>query len=448
MQTDQILNPHLQSFIYNYLMAASQIAALGRVLLVASTKDMASMNIARCLLARSEYWHPTLSPHLYVGRQNAGVLLWVQDVSLLALDEPHIQLHQNEPDAMRVLTESSIATTFSEVIFLSRHSAASGVAALTVHPIGIPWLTHTRRGRYGGIGARCSPPSPRIASLYRLLLQVSRERSLKVQSVMTVPEVPVPAPSFEITLEATHHGPYCSLPTCFVEIGSDITTWNNADAGQIWADVLGQELQLGPAAVQLEKEELAPISGETSAQVAVIVIGGSHYMPKGNDSARLGPHVRIGHMLATYALQALSESASPSDEVHEEDEEDGVNQASHVIFLTPEQEQFQPTIRSAMQEVLASTQISLTSSPASAPMLYALVDKKCGGAEIKAAVVAVLEEAGVQWGHTVNDLKRALDQRNKSEQLHSAATAAAGARGKYKGSVQRQDPAAASSESM
>ena len=24
---------------------------------------------------------------------------------------------------------------------------------------------------------------------------------------------------FEITLEATHHGPYVELPTCFVEIG-------------------------------------------------------------------------------------------------------------------------------------------------------------------------------------------------------------------------------------
>jgi len=26
---------------------------------------------------------------------------------------------------------------------------------------------------------------------------------------------------FDITLEATHHGPYCSVPACFVEIGSD-----------------------------------------------------------------------------------------------------------------------------------------------------------------------------------------------------------------------------------
>jgi D-tyrosyl-tRNA(Tyr) deacylase len=27
---------------------------------------------------------------------------------------------------------------------------------------------------------------------------------------------------FEVTLEATHHGPYASIPACFVEIGIDM----------------------------------------------------------------------------------------------------------------------------------------------------------------------------------------------------------------------------------
>jgi len=91
-----------------------------------------------------------------------------------------------------------------DVIFLSKHTAASGTRSLTVHPIGVPWLADTTRT--GGLPGRCVPPHQEIAQLYRKLLSEVKERSL--------------ADKYQVTLEATHHGPFSEVPCCFVEIGS------------------------------------------------------------------------------------------------------------------------------------------------------------------------------------------------------------------------------------
>jgi len=66
-------------------MATARLMQAGRTLLVASAGDPASMNIARALLARADQWEPTQSPHLFLGRYNTGVLLWLQEQSLLTL---------------------------------------------------------------------------------------------------------------------------------------------------------------------------------------------------------------------------------------------------------------------------------------------------------------------------------------------------------------------------
>ena len=50
------------------------------------------------------------------------------------------------------------------MIFLSKHSAASGTRSLTVHPIGIPWSQHKNRG---DMEARVEKPHSHISHLYR-----------------------------------------------------------------------------------------------------------------------------------------------------------------------------------------------------------------------------------------------------------------------------------------
>lgn len=52
------------------------------------------------------------------------------------------------------------------------------------------------------------------------------------------------AGTFEVTLEATHHGPWHMHPTMFVEIGSKEEDWGREDAAHVWADVLEKNLGL------------------------------------------------------------------------------------------------------------------------------------------------------------------------------------------------------------
>lgn len=121
---------------------------------------------------------------------------------------------------------NSFEEEFDDVIFLSRHSASSGTASLTVHPIGIPWQTSAESS--GGIPGKCSPPNMRMATIYRSLLYETKRMGI--------------ADTFSVTLEATHHGPFCEKPACFVEIGSTENGWGNVEAGNLWADVLMKHL--------------------------------------------------------------------------------------------------------------------------------------------------------------------------------------------------------------
>ena len=226
-----------------------------RTLLVATTKDIASLNIANAVTAlpMGDTVTDDSGSKLYeVPRKGRAV---APNESLLKLDNPHT--------LVPLLSEEE-KSAFDEVIFLSRHSAASGVASLTVHPIGVAWLKDDECEKYGGRGGRCSPPSSRIGRIYRNLLSETKRRGLEK--------------TFEVTMEATHHGPYCDKPTCFVEIGSDEKTWPNEEAAKVWADLLAEEIQ---------REE-----DETSDGLVVAMLGGGHYVPKMNDCARFGNNGR------------------------------------------------------------------------------------------------------------------------------------------------------------
>ena len=115
--------------------------------------------------------------------------------------------------------------TLSEVLFLSRHVAASGRPSLTLHAIGIPGaLPHGEVAEFGGRNGVTVPPSPRFASLFRRLDRIATQSGLTEE--------------FEVTLETTHHGPLLDTPTLFIEIGSTEEHWGRADAAEVWADIL------------------------------------------------------------------------------------------------------------------------------------------------------------------------------------------------------------------
>ena len=166
----------------------------------------------------------------------------------------------------------------SEVIFPSRHSAASGNASLTLHPIGTLQVPNDEVPEYGGRAADCPPPNPRIAAWWRELNRVAENMD-----------------EFDLSLETTHHGPWIETPSLFIEIGSTAETWGHMGAAKLLAGIIYRGLGLDGG--------LGLGNWEGNGRV-VVTLGGGHYAPRGN---LLASHedVWIGHMLATYALSLI-----------------------------------------------------------------------------------------------------------------------------------------------
>ena len=163
----------------------------------------------------------------------------------------------------------------TEIIFPSRHSAASGNPSLTLHPIGTMQVPHNTTPQYGGRAGDCPPPNPRIAAWWRELNRVGSELS-----------------EFDLTLETTHHGPWIETPSLFIEIGSTAETWGHTKAAEILSGIIFRGLGLDGG------QGIGKWDGEG---IVVVTLGGGHYAPRAN-MLGLHEHVWIGHMLATYAL--------------------------------------------------------------------------------------------------------------------------------------------------
>ena len=260
----------------------SFINTLKNTLFVASKTDIASLNIASNLVRNFE-WKPIQSHRNEI--KSIQTLLG-NTVYLWLINEP--LLHLNDIPNLFSSDISSIheeCAQLTDIIFLSRHAASSGTLSLTVHPIGIPWMVDS--STVGGIPGKCSPPNPRISSLYRSLL-----REVKLHDVGS---------KYQVSLEATHHGPYVGLPACFVEIGSTEREWGDDEAGLIWSQCLAKEFKFPPpnisststiasssttsAPITVDQEDLSleELDNDGKNNVVVISIGGGHYVPKMND---------------------------------------------------------------------------------------------------------------------------------------------------------------------
>ena len=183
-----------------------------------------------------------------------------------------------------------------ELIFLSRHAAVSGQPSLTIHPIGNPGQPFAAdeevRAAHGGVPGRCVSPSPRMAPLFRQLYKAVQKAGL--------------AEAFEVTMEATHHGPWLAHPSMFVEIGSKEEDWGREDAARVWADVLDQNLGLS-AADGSSSSSSSSSNSSSSSKPVVVGVGGGHYTPKMNDLLRHREDVLLGHVLPSYCFNGSAE---------------------------------------------------------------------------------------------------------------------------------------------
>ncbi|KAB2002048.1 hypothetical protein ERO13_D11G037500v2 [Gossypium hirsutum] len=250
-------------------------------LVVATSADPASIGPASSLLAMPG-WHPGPSLQDAASYTNKEVRLIKLDKRLVV--ENHLDKRWEE----------ATGETVDDVVFLSKHVASSNRPALTIHPIGTPHLREGEALIAGGKPGWAAPPNPRIGPWFRLLKNIANSHNL--------------VPEFEVTLEATHHGPEINSPTMFVEIGSTEEYWKRQDAAQAIALLVWEGLGLG------ERIAVGNWSRDNDRNKILLGIGGGHYVPRHMDIVRKDG-VWIGHMLPGYSLlmEDPREAKSPTN---------------------------------------------------------------------------------------------------------------------------------------
>ena len=154
-------------------------------------------------------------------------------------------------------------------IFLSKHAAESGVLALTCHSTG-----NFSDAKFGGNNRQVAVPKPDLQKIYLQTLK-------KNQSQFS---------EFQITIEATHHGPTAlAKPSIFIEIGTTEKQWTDtslcASVATLIHQVMSQPIKKHPVA---------------------ICFGGTHYPSKFTNELLEGKY-SLGTVMPKHALDFLDE---------------------------------------------------------------------------------------------------------------------------------------------
>jgi len=232
------------------------------VLLVSSTLDPASINIREHILKQSE-WEEIDTFYNNPVYRNINI----NDAIIATINDRKIT-HENLDKEV----EEKLKIKPRQVIFLSRHTSKSGAPTLTTHPIG-----NYGDAQFGGKTKTLSISSPRLMThLLRILKKNAKQARLY----------------HKVCFEVTHHGPYMSIPTLFVEVGSNKEEWIKKEPANIVA-----------------KSVLALLSSyhyeeDFTDDIPVLVgIGGGHYAPRFTDVA-LEKKIAFGHMIPSYHIDA------------------------------------------------------------------------------------------------------------------------------------------------
>jgi len=220
--------------------------------ILASTSDLASRTLAEALVEVG-------------GFQSTGVNLmghpvFQKDSYLLARYEGMIVQPPNLDDYFNP----------QAYIFLSRHSAESGIASLTGHTTG----NFSAEAKFGGAGKEMSRADPSLLKNYLIALWKHRDE----------------VSGYEITMEATHHGPTSlQKPVLFVELGSSEKYWGDKKAAGTVGRALMESLR--------EKSIWSKVA---------IGFGGTHYPEKFTKLA-IESDIAFAFVAPKYALEHIDE---------------------------------------------------------------------------------------------------------------------------------------------
>ncbi|WMT51449.1 MAG: D-aminoacyl-tRNA deacylase [Ferroplasma sp.] len=210
------------------------------ILIIASRKDGASMEMADKMI------------RLYNFRQENTDTFTYRNYKLLFIGNLHIYNNVENLD-----------DSIEKVVFLSKHSSSAGVKSLTVHPVG-----NLRKAELGGFDNVIVPSDPEGMGASLRYIKSNYHGNY-----------------FEITFEATHHGPYLEKPSYFIEIGTTENEWKMDGIAELMARSV--------------------IDGEIIKYKNYVGVGGGHYAPK-LSSYFFENEINIGHIIPKYIHETIS----------------------------------------------------------------------------------------------------------------------------------------------
>jgi len=223
------------------------------ILIVASTKDVASMNIRQQILANYDFDESADNFH---NNPVYKTTIGNEEVQLVTINE--------EPIYYQAITDHF---TPQLIIYISRHSSKSGNPTLSVHTPG-----NLAQAEKGGVSRKiCVSPANAMKQALLELAQQKLELGLR----------------YQVSYECTHHGPSLDVPTMFVELGSSPTQWKDVKAAEAVAHAA-----------------MAPILKRSEADKIAVGIGGPHYNQKFTRMA-LEEAFAFGHMIPKYAVSQV-----------------------------------------------------------------------------------------------------------------------------------------------
>lgn len=225
------------------------------ILIVASKKDMASLNIQKRIL----------SSYPFREKQETFQSNVIYEANI---DDRKIQLVTLNDESVYAQDLPGFFINLELIVFISRHSSLSGTPTLSVHTPG-----NFAEAELGGLPRTVSvSPANAMRTALKTMMQFKERMKL----------------DYEVCYEGTHHGPSLNVPTMFAELGSSAHQWGDVKAAEAVADGAVQ------AAVQFGHRKSKTVLG----------IGGPHYNSKFTKMA-LDGEFAFGHMIPKYAVSKI-----------------------------------------------------------------------------------------------------------------------------------------------
>lgn len=219
------------------------------IVIVVSILDMASVNIAKQILANYDFEKTAQSFH-------------EKPIYTKTIDNKEIKLVLINEDLIHAqfITDHFSPKLF---IFVSRHASESGIPTLSVHTPG-----NLDKAERGGLPRKVSvSPASAMKNALQTMAKLKEEEKL----------------DYKVSYECTHHGPSLDAPAMFAELGSSPKQWEDLKAAEVVAHSVMNAI----------------LSDQTYP--TVLGIGGPHYNETFTKIALTSPKA-FGHMIPKHAV--------------------------------------------------------------------------------------------------------------------------------------------------